>query len=90
MGDFERLVDGYIRKNSTKFILSIHRDGVTKYCCSYTAEAQPETIYWISPDDDRMACPFAFWSYKQAEWMFHQWRTRTGQDGWRFEIEEVA
>lgn len=89
MGEFERLVDGYVRKNS-KYVLSIHRDGVTKYCCSYTADAQPDTIYWISPDDDRMACPFGFRSYKQAEWMYWQWANRVGQSGWHFEVEEIV
>lgn len=72
-----------------KYTMSIHRDGVTKYCCSYVPNAEPETIYWISPDDDRMAVPYAFNSYKKAEWMFWQWSKRTEQTGWKFEITEV-
>ncbi len=77
-------------QSGLKYILSIHRDGVTKYCCSYQSEITADTIYWASADDDRMACPYGFRSHQQALWAYHAWKNRTGQDGWRYEIGGVA
>lgn len=77
-------------QSSLKYVLSVHRDGVTKYCCSYAPEITADTIYWSSADDDRMSCPYGFRSHKQAEWAFWTWKERTGQTGWRFEIGEVS
>lgn len=75
-------------QSSLKYILSIHKDGATKYCCSYSPEITVDTIYWSSPTDDRMACPYGFRSYKQATWAFHAWKERVGAVGWRYEITE--
>lgn len=72
------------------YTLSIERDGVVKYCYSYSPEISPETIYWDSAENDRMSLPFGFRSHKQAEWLFWQWKNRSGQEGWHFNIKEVA
>lgn len=72
-----------------KFILSIKKDGVVKYCHSYSTEITPQTMYWASADDDRMSIPYMFPSFKFAEWMFWQWKNFTGQKGWYFDIKEV-
>lgn len=70
------------------YLLTIHKDGIVKYCHSYSKDISPETIYWMSPDDERMSIPYGFRSFKQAEWMFWQWKKLTGKTGWRFEVLE--
>ena len=78
MGNYGKLV----------YLLTIHKDGMVKYCHSYSKDISPETIYWMSPDDERMSIPYGFRSFKQAEWMFWQWKKLTGKTGWRFEVLE--
>ena len=78
MGNYGKLV----------YLLTIHKDGIVKYCHSYSKDIAPETIYWMSPDDERMSIPYGFRSFKQAEWMFWQWKKLTGKTGWRFEVLE--
>ena len=70
------------------YLLTIQKDGMVKYCHSYSRDIAPETIYWMSPDDERMSIPYGFRSFKQAEWMFWQWKKLTGNTGWRFEVLE--
>lgn len=97
MGEFERMVDSYINKNTyvtpikrSVFHLSIERDGVIKYCHSYTPNITTvDTLYFLDADDDKMSVPYGFRSFKQAEWAFWNWSKLTGQDGWYFHIEEV-
>lgn len=72
-----------------KYILRIEKDGVVKYCHSYSPEITPQTMYWASADDDRMSIPYPFGSYKFAEYMFWQFKNGTGQKGWYFTITEV-
>lgn len=78
MGSYGKLV----------YLLTIHKDGMVKYCHSYSRDIAPETIYWLSPDDERMSIPYGFRSFKQAEWFFWQWKKLTGNTGWRFEVLE--
>ena len=78
MGNYGKLV----------YLLTIHKDGMVKYCHSYSKDIAPETIYWMSPDDERMSIPYGFRSFKQAEFFFWQWKKLTGITGWRFEVLE--
>lgn len=78
MGNYGKLV----------YLLTIHKDGMVKYCHSYSKDIAPETIYWMSPDDERMSIPYGFRSFKQAEFFFWQWKKLTGNTGWRFEVLE--
>lgn len=78
MGSYGKLV----------YLLTIQKDGQVKYCHSYSKDIAPETIYWMGADDERMSIPYGFRSFKQAEWMFWQWKKLTGKTGWRFEVLE--
>lgn len=78
MGSYGKLV----------YLLTIRKDGIVKYCHSYSKDIAPETIYWLSPGDERMSVPYGFRSYKQAEWLYHQWKNLTGNKDWRFDVLE--
>lgn len=72
-----------------KYIMSIERDGVVKYCHSYSQEIALQTMYWQSADDDKMSVPYVFSSFKFAEALFWNWKNLTGNKGWHFNIREV-